>query len=232
MCIYCGTYRYRKIYENHYGSIPKDENNRTFDIHHIDGNRNNNIPENLIALSVKDHYDLHYSKGEYGSAWLIARKLRLTPEQLSEISRLNAKQQIKNGTNKFAGESGSILSKAVQRRLIDSGNHILLSGKVQKEYHQTALKNGTHHSQVKWICGNCGLNGKSKSNYKRHLKICLSEVNNLGKIYCWENIKTGEKIMVNGHDFIKKFNIKSPESVYRLIRGISIAKSVAGWKII
>lgn len=34
---------YRKIYKDYYECIPTDETGRTFDIHHIDGNRNNNI---------------------------------------------------------------------------------------------------------------------------------------------------------------------------------------------
>jgi len=42
MCIYCGTTKYRKIYEQHNGPIPKG-----MDIHHIDGNHANNDPNNL-----------------------------------------------------------------------------------------------------------------------------------------------------------------------------------------
>ena len=44
MCIYCGTDKYRKIYEQHHGPIPIDESGRTYDIHHIDGNHFNNDP--------------------------------------------------------------------------------------------------------------------------------------------------------------------------------------------
>jgi DNA polymerase III epsilon subunit-like protein len=35
MCIYCNTKNYRKIYENHYAPIGKDNNGRSYDIHHI-----------------------------------------------------------------------------------------------------------------------------------------------------------------------------------------------------
>ena len=37
---------YRKIWETHNGEIPKDTDGRSFEIHHIDGNRNNNSIEN------------------------------------------------------------------------------------------------------------------------------------------------------------------------------------------
>ena len=50
---------YRKIWESHHGEIPKDEMGRTFDIHHIDGNRKNNSIENLLCVSLEDHYKIH-----------------------------------------------------------------------------------------------------------------------------------------------------------------------------
>lgn len=53
---------YRKIWESHYGKIPTDERGITFDIHHIDGNRKNNEIDNLICLSVNDHYKIHYQQ--------------------------------------------------------------------------------------------------------------------------------------------------------------------------
>ena len=47
---------YRKLWEQNYGPIPKDETGRTYDIHHIDGNRKNNSLDNLICLSIEDHF--------------------------------------------------------------------------------------------------------------------------------------------------------------------------------
>ena len=39
--------KYRKIWESYYGPIPKDENGISYEIHHIDGNRDNNDINNL-----------------------------------------------------------------------------------------------------------------------------------------------------------------------------------------
>jgi hypothetical protein len=50
---------YRKIWENYHGKIPFDSDGRVYDIHHIDGNRKNNDINNLICLSLEDHYKLH-----------------------------------------------------------------------------------------------------------------------------------------------------------------------------
>jgi hypothetical protein len=52
---------YRKIYEQHFGPIPKDNHGRSYQIHHIDGDKNNNNIENLLCLSIEAHYQLHLS---------------------------------------------------------------------------------------------------------------------------------------------------------------------------
>ena len=46
---------YRKIWEENYGKIPKDSEGRTFEIHHLDGNHNNNKIENLRECNLKQN---------------------------------------------------------------------------------------------------------------------------------------------------------------------------------
>jgi len=77
---------YRQIWTDHYGPIPKDENGITYDIHHIDGNRSNNDISNLIAVPLKEHYLIHYSKKEWNAAHLISQRLNLTPEERLDIN--------------------------------------------------------------------------------------------------------------------------------------------------
>lgn len=120
MCIYCGTKKYRKIYENHHGPIPKDNEGRTYEIHHIDGDKQNNHPDNLKCVSIQEHYDIHYSQGDWGACYLIGVKMKLSPAQLSEVATKN------------------------NRKRITAGTHILLSGKVQREQARQQLLNGTH----------------------------------------------------------------------------------------
>ena len=61
MTIYTGK-NYRKIYKQYYGPIPKDEFGRRYDIHHIDGNHDNCDASNLKAVTIQEHYDIHYQQ--------------------------------------------------------------------------------------------------------------------------------------------------------------------------
>lgn len=81
---------YRKLWEDVHGKIPKDENGRTYDIHHIDGNRKNNSIENLICLSIEDHYKVHLkqfeetkSEKEFRSLVFLSSRLNKDASQLT-----------------------------------------------------------------------------------------------------------------------------------------------------
>jgi hypothetical protein len=101
MCIYCGTKNYRKIYEQHYGTIPVDEDGRTYEIHHIDGNRQNNEISNLSCLSIQEHYDIHHSQKDWHACGKIAAKMKLSPELLSELARQQGKNAYSAGKHPF-----------------------------------------------------------------------------------------------------------------------------------
>lgn len=110
MCIYCGTKHHRKIYKEHFGPIPKG-----MDIHHIDGNHSNNDPNNLRAVTIKEHYDIHYSQGDYGAAYMVAKRMFLSEEERSRIASLAAKKANAEGKTGFglghASDAGRIGGK-------------------------------------------------------------------------------------------------------------------------
>lgn len=58
-----GQLLHRLIYEDTYGPIPKG-----FQIHHIDGNKENNNPTNLMILTKSHHHKLHM-KGTNHPRW-------------------------------------------------------------------------------------------------------------------------------------------------------------------
>lgn len=131
---------YRKIYEQHYGPIPKDEKGRSYEIHHIDGNRNNNDISNLIALSVEDHYLVHFKQGDWAACLKMAYKLSLSGEQISELARQASYKRLKEGTHPFQTEYVRMQS----RLRVQNGTHNFLDSESQRAKQLKRLNDGTH----------------------------------------------------------------------------------------
>lgn len=140
MCIYCGTAHYRKIYENHFGQIPRDDQGRSYHIHHIDGDRNNNSIENLQCVSIQEHYNIHLAQGDYAACLRLSKLLKLTQEEISEIARRNTiiqnQKRVENGTHNFLGDSNPN-----HRRLADGTHHFLGANSPNHR----RLADGTHN---------------------------------------------------------------------------------------
>lgn len=118
---------YRKIYEQHHGPIPKEPNGRSYEIHHIDGDHTNNNPENLKAVTLQEHYDIHYAQGDYGACYYMAsQRMDRTPEEISHIASLQQQARVANGTHHLLGGE-------IQRKLVAEGRHHLLSGEIQRK---------------------------------------------------------------------------------------------------
>lgn len=133
---------YRKIYKDNYGNIPVDDTGRSFDIHHIDGNHTNNDPSNLQAVSIQDHYDIHYAHGDYGACSRIAARLALTHEQISILSSLQQQALVNNGTHHFLGGK---IQCATSTRMVTEGVHPFLNRNLQSTRALQRVKDGTHH---------------------------------------------------------------------------------------
>ena len=123
MCIYCGTKNYRKIYIHHNGSIPLDEDGRTYEIHHVDGNHDNNDPVNLIAISIKEHYNIHHSQEDWAACMRIATRMNHTVSQISELSSNEQKKRLKNGTHHFTNDNHKENTRKRVKLLYKDGNH-------------------------------------------------------------------------------------------------------------
>lgn len=114
---------YRRIYEHHYGPIPRDLDGRTYDIHHIDGNDENDSPENLKAVTIQEHFDIHYSQNDLSACLLIAVRMNKSPEEISELASRAAQKRVADGTHPFLG--GEISRKTQERRIADGSHHLL-----------------------------------------------------------------------------------------------------------
>lgn len=188
---------YRKIYEQHYGPIPKDSNGRTYEIHHKDNNRKNNDIDNLQCVSIQEHYDIHYSHGDWLACQAISKRMNISPEEKSNICKKLTKKRILEGTHPFLG--GNVQRKT-QLKLIENNTHIFLDknkqkeralkrtkegknpftgGLIQKQSNKNLIEKGTHHllgpnspTQFQWTCIYCNKSGKGKSNFIRYHSKC------------------------------------------------------------
>lgn len=92
---------YRKIWQKHYGPIPKDELGRSYDIHHIDGNRRNNELNNLYCCSLQEHFEIHLTQGDYAAAFRIAQRMQLDQRVKSELMSRSNLKRIQEGNHPF-----------------------------------------------------------------------------------------------------------------------------------
>ena len=78
--------KHRLIWESVNGPIPKDLQGRSYEIHHIDGNHNNNDISNLQLVTIQEHYDIHSLQEDWNACVLIGLRLDKTPEEISKLN--------------------------------------------------------------------------------------------------------------------------------------------------
>ena len=148
MTIYKRTKNYLKIYELHYGPIPYDSEGRKYEIHHIDGNHSNNDPTNLKAVSLQEHYDIHYSQGDYGACALMAFRMNLTSDELSIIRSKAALKRVENGTHPWKDKER--MKKQNQIKTAAGKNPFSNPDIVKKQF-----ENFQHATQKRVCCMGC-----------------------------------------------------------------------------
>ena len=167
--IYRSSNYHRFIYEKTFGPIPKDETGRSMEIHHIDNNHKNNNIDNLKLVTIQEHYDIHYSQGDFGACLLIANRMMISPEEKSRLAKENVKKQIRNGLNRFTdsqwqrqnqlnrvkNETHHFLGGEIQRKRVDNNTHHFLGGEIQSTVQHRLLLEGIHISQKKVVCEYC-----------------------------------------------------------------------------
>jgi hypothetical protein len=172
---------HRKIYEQHHGPIPKDHDGRSYEIHHIDGNHHNNNITNLKLVTIQEHYNKHYSQGDWGACLIMFDRMKISPEEKSRLASKHSQARLARGDHPF-------LRKDFQRntalRMVREGTNPFLGGEIQRKSNKERRENGTHHllgntlardliaqgrspTQKEWSCSHCKITGKGLSNYSR-----------------------------------------------------------------
>jgi len=163
---------YRKKWENHYGPIPIDKNGITYDIHHIDGNRNNNDITNLKAVSLEEHCKMHLEQGDLLSAYLVAKRMgkyfigwNHKEETKNKMSKAKTGKKLSEETKKKISKAntGKKLSEETRKRISEAKK-----GRKLSEDHKQKLSDA---KRSKYKRGNQhGLFGKTRPDHSAKLK--------------------------------------------------------------
>jgi len=147
---------YRKLWKDFYGTIPTDSKGRIYEIHHLDGNRNNNDIKNLIAVSIEEHFNIHFKQGDYEAAILIADRLGLTEEELSQL-RL----------------------KGVSKPLLKCPHCDKVGGRpqmIQWHFDNCPVLGKPKLTRLKYTCHKCNKEVGGKGNLIQHEKSCNGSI--------------------------------------------------------
>lgn len=104
---------YRKIWREANGLIPKDEEGRSYEIHHINGDHSDNRLDNLKCVSIREHFEIHLNQGDHQAAAAIAKRMRILPGEQKRLDSLAGKQAFseKKGFHAFPPEVKAIHSR-------------------------------------------------------------------------------------------------------------------------
>lgn len=83
---------HRKIWEETYGLIPKDDDGRSYEIHHVNGNHSDNRLQNLKCVTIKEHFKIHLDQKDWGAAAAVAKRMGVSVEFQKELNSLAGKQ--------------------------------------------------------------------------------------------------------------------------------------------
>jgi HNH endonuclease len=181
---------YLKIYKKFHGVVPKDDFGRVYDIHHIDGNHDNNSIENLVAIPIQEHYNIHYNQQDYKACVMIALRMKMSVSEISRLNSLAAYKRVEEGTHHWKTEEHSKKTSERVRNKVKDGTYHMIGGKIQKEFqlqrsknnahqwngskqNQKMLANGTHPSLKVYECPHCKKTIKSAGNaFRWHFDKC------------------------------------------------------------
>jgi hypothetical protein len=118
--------KYRSIWVQHHGPIPKDHTGRPYDIHHIDGNRKNNDINNLVAVPIHIHYAIHYEQKDWMAAHALSLRMQMTEEDRSDIIKKMSESK-----------KGKKLSDEIKKKCARPGN---LNGMYNKKHSEESIE--------------------------------------------------------------------------------------------
>lgn len=196
---------YRKIWLEHHGKIPLDENGVSFEIHHNDFNPHNNAIENLECISIEEHYKRHYDAGQYHACAMIKRRMCMTDEQKKDLSEKIALANKMKPNPMSSLESREKLSASLKERWKKFG--FPLTGRKRPEHSELMKKLGF------------GKNKTEEHKRKQALSWIESTKDNPIRAMTWDVLKNDEIVKVTN---LKKFCRENNISYSKFYRKVEV----------
>lgn len=145
----------RKTWIAHHGPIPFDQFDCRMEIHHIDGNRDHNEIDNLICLSIHEHFEIHFWQEDWAACQNIVIRMSITPAERSALASEFAHRRLAAGTHHFT-DPEFIKADSARKRINRLGPLNPMFGvtrpKESRDRQSDVLKKqvaaGTHHLQT------------------------------------------------------------------------------------
>ena len=189
---------YRKIWESVNGIIPTDENDISYQIHHKDGNPQNNNIDNLMCVSVKEHYEIHLKQGDFAAAnalkhfWLHSKEFGWSH---SDETKLKISESLKSNGYTHSDETRKLIalnnkgmlgkthSDETKRKMSESAKGLVTSKETKQKQSEAKLKNPTKYWEGKsrkgmkqthptYTCPHCEKVGKGTAMFMWHFDNC------------------------------------------------------------
>jgi hypothetical protein len=130
---------YRKIWEQYTGQAIAID----YEIHHIDGDHNNNAIHNLMCVSIEEHLNIHQSQEDWGAVQAILMRMK-DKCGISEASSKHQLQLIAKGEHNFQKEEVAQKRKVSlqndMKKRLEAGNGSFLGITNAKENSSNAGK--------------------------------------------------------------------------------------------
>ena len=113
----------------HYRQIWEKANNKNipnmYEIHHIDGNKFNNNPSNLICVSIEQHLQIHLDQKDWGAVQAILARSNSDKSLISLAASKAQTERWNNGTHNWQINENKRKERAkesLQKRIAETGN--------------------------------------------------------------------------------------------------------------
>lgn len=170
---------YVKIWEKYHDKkLPKN-----MEIHHIDGDRKNNSPENLLAVTIEKHLEIHKQQNDYGAVQAILIRMNLSDNEKQTLKENASKHQKllwEKGNHNFQKISKPVrteISRKVGLKTLENkvGIHAINCN------HELAVENGRKAGKIAAKLKSGFLNVESENHGSKYVKNTYWWTNNSGE---------------------------------------------------